>query len=209
MDPVSDFKAVAPKTRATSSQAAGGGENVETAWLSSAEQQAWRAWLRGSSLLLDALDEVLTGHGHRMGEYEILSMLSEASGNRLRMSALADRVVQSRSRLTHTAKRLEVAGLVTRHKIREDGRGVELHLTPVGQSALERIAPMHVKSVRSGFVDLMSDDELRVVADVMQRVILANRVSEFQGVDGLGQNGSDDSAASDFTAPDTPAIPAP
>ncbi|UJH70516.1 MarR family winged helix-turn-helix transcriptional regulator [Ornithinimicrobium sp. INDO-MA30-4] len=161
-------------------------------WLSTEQQDAWRAWLRGSSLLFDALDCALAEHGHRMGEYEIMSMLSEAPGTRLRMSSLADRVVQSRSRLTHTAKRLESAGLVTRRRIREDGRGIELHLTPAGLSTLERMAPLHVESVRKGFTDLMTDEEAQVVADVMRRVILANRTSDLQGIDGLGEASPDD-----------------
>ena len=60
-------------------------------------------------------------------------MLSEAPDRRLRMSALADLVVQSRSRLTHTAARLERRGWVARESpASATAAGVELVLTDEG-----------------------------------------------------------------------------
>lgn len=161
------------------------GQGEETAWLDAREQLVWRALLRGNSLLMVALDDALTQAGLRMAEYEILSMLSEAPDRRLRMSMLADQVVQSRSRLTHTATRLESQGLVQRRRIREDGRGVELMLTGDGQAMVDRLAPMHVRGVRAGFVDLMSAEEMQVVTDVMRRVVAVNRTSQTQALDAL------------------------
>ena len=154
-------------------------------WLDELEQATWRAFLRGGYLLMESLEAALAEHGMRMGEYEILSMVSEAPGQRLRMSALADRVVQSRSRLTHTATRMERLGLVRRHRIREDGRGVVLHLTPAGQALLDEMAPVHVASVRDGLVDHMSRAELEMMGAVMRRVIVATRTSPAQGADAL------------------------
>lgn len=168
-------------TRATRSTAAAD----PTAWLDPLEQRAWRSLLRGNNLLMEALDDALVADGLRTGEYEILSMLSEASGRRLRMSMLADQVVQSRSRLTHTATRLEARGLVSRLRTREDRRGVELVLTPEGAALLDQAAPGHVRSVREGFVSLMSREEMAVVAEVMRRVVLANRTSDSQALDVL------------------------
>lgn len=154
-------------------------------WLDPEEQRAWRAYLRGNNLLMEALDDALTQEGLRMGEYEILSMLSEAPGTRLRMSMLADQVVQSRSRLTHTATRLEAKALVQRRRIREDGRGVELVLCEAGQQLVDRLAPMHARSVRQGFIDLMTREEMEVVAAVMRRVVQANRTSPGQALDAV------------------------
>ena len=89
-------------------------EPTEPAWLDAGQQRAWRAYLRGSRLLETSLDRDLLRHGVQLSEYEIISMLSEQPDRRLRMSALADMVVQSRSRLTHTASRLEKRGWVQR-----------------------------------------------------------------------------------------------
>lgn len=140
-------------------------------WLNPEEQGSWRAYLRGNRLLQEALDEALEGHGLRLTEYEILSMISEAPGQRARMSVLAEMVVQSRSRLTHTASRLGQRGLVDRVSCLEDRRGVELVLTPRGLKTLRAVAAIHVLSVRRSFIDLLEPEELRVVGAAMQRVV--------------------------------------
>lgn len=142
-------------------------EQPESRWLNEREQASWRAYLHGARLLEVALDADLAAHGVSMPEYEILSMLSEADGERMRMSALADLVVQSRSRMTHTAARLEGRGLVRREPSQEDGRGVELTLTDRGGETLERLSRVHIESVREHFVDLLTPTQFRNVGEAM------------------------------------------
>ncbi len=154
-----------------------------TRWLDDKEQLSWRAFLRASYLLMEALDRDLAEFGLRMSEWEILVLLSEAPQQRQRMSVLADMVVQSRSRLTHAAKRLESVGVVQRNPVRGDGRGVELALTAEGAELVTRIAPRHVQGVRRRLVDLMSAQEMEMLGAVMRRVILVNRTSPAQGQD--------------------------
>ncbi|HZB68186.1 MAG TPA: MarR family transcriptional regulator, partial [Ornithinibacter sp.] len=84
----------------------------EVRWLTAEEQVSWRAYLRGNRELDIALDRDLQAAGISLPEYELLSMLSEAPRGQLRMSALAELIVQSRSRVTHTAARLERRGWV-------------------------------------------------------------------------------------------------
>jgi DNA-binding MarR family transcriptional regulator len=139
-------------------------------WLSADEQVAWRAYLRGSRRLEAALDRDLQEHGVQLTEYEIISMLSEAPGHRLRMSCLADLVVQSRSRLTHTAARLEKRGWVRRESCLDDRRGVELVLTDEGLDAIRAMAVVHVESVRRHLVDVVPPELFRAVGDAMSRV---------------------------------------
>ncbi len=124
-----------------------------TRWLDAEEQLAWRSYLRGGALVLDELDQTLQHAGLSLSEYEILAMLSEAEGGHLRMANLADTVVQSRSRLTHTAARMEKRGWVHRRPAPQDKRGVELVLTLAGRTVLDRLAPAHVESVRRVLID--------------------------------------------------------
>lgn len=145
--------------------------SIETpGWLSEQEQHAWRAYLRGSRLLEAGLDRDLQKHGLQLSEYEILSMLSERDSRRLRMSELAALVVQSRSRLTHTAARLERHGWVRREPCAGDRRGVELVLTDEGYAEVTRIAPRHVASVRAHLVDQLSGPELTALGRAMSSV---------------------------------------
>lgn len=143
---------------------------TETRWLSPEEQIAWRAYLHGSRLLENALDDDVAKHGISLSEYELISMLSEAEGGRMRMSALADLVVQSRSRVTHTASRLERRGLVLREPSAEDGRGVELVLTDAGQRTIDELARVHVESVREHFIDVLTAEQFRHLGAAMALV---------------------------------------
>lgn len=136
-------------------------------WLSDDEQGSWRAYLRASRMLDVALDADLRARGIQLREYEILSMLSEAPGHAMRMSELADLVVQSRSRLTHTASRLEERGLVTRTPFAGDRRGVLLSLTPTGEEHILALAPVHVESVRRHLVDLLGERDFAELGRLM------------------------------------------
>ncbi len=145
-------------------------EAEQVRWLSADEQSAWRAYLRGNRELDVALDRDLQAVGVSLSEYELLSMLSEADEGRLRMSALAALIVQSRSRVTHTAARLERRGWVRRSPAPEDGRGVLLQLTDQGRAAVERFARVHVESVRRHLVDILTPGQFRALGEAMQAV---------------------------------------
>src|SRR5699024_4317623 len=109
----------------TPSSGGDGAAAPEELWLTSAEQEAWRTFLYATTLLTDRLGEVLQSDPEidlTLGEYEILVRLSEAERKFLRMSELADKVVHSRSRLTHTVGRMEKRGLVERVRCSEAGR---------------------------------------------------------------------------------------
>ncbi len=139
-------------------------------WLDAQEQGVWREYLRASRLLEAALDHDLQAHGLQLSEYEILSMLSEQPDRRLRMSVIAEQVVQSRSRLTHTAGRLENRGWVRREACAGDRRGVELVLTDTGFAEITRMAPTHVASVRSNLLDHLSREDLIALGRAMEAI---------------------------------------
>ena len=147
-------------------------------WLDSDEQGAWRAYLRASRMLEAVLDQDLQVHGLQLSEYEIISVLSDAPGLRLRMSEIAEAVVQSRSRLTHTAGRLETRGWVRREACAGDRRGVELVLTETGQAEIARMAPTHVASVRNNLVSHLSREDFVALGRSMAAVS--------RGIEGTG-----------------------
>lgn len=139
-------------------------------WLDDGQQRAWRAYLLGTTLLLDRLDDDLRRHhGASMVEYEILVRLSESDG-RLRMAQLADALAHSRSRVTHTIKRMEDAGLVQRTDSPEDKRGVVAVMTDAGRALLEEMAPTHVEGVRDHFVDIADPGDLEALGRLMNAV---------------------------------------
>jgi DNA-binding MarR family transcriptional regulator len=140
-------------------------------WLTDEEQSVWRAWLDVSRLLNERLQHQLAEDSDlSLAEYEILVQLSETPEQRLRMSELAARVVNSRSRLTHTVSRLEKRGLVGREVCPEDGRGVLCLLTESGLSVLEMAAPGHVRAVRETLFDPLTAREVQELGSVMDTV---------------------------------------
>ena len=142
----------------------------EPRWLDAEQQVAWRALVLGSTLLFDRLDDDLRrNHGISLVEYEILVRLSEGDG-RMRMSRLADSLAHSRSRVTHTIRRMEEAGLVTRELTAEDGRGVSAVMTDRGRLLLENVAPTHVNGVRDHLVDLVDPADIAAVGRVFDAV---------------------------------------
>ncbi|MEV6287470.1 MarR family transcriptional regulator [Kribbella sp. NPDC051770] len=141
-----------------------------TRWLDSEQQVAWRAYLLGTARLMAKLDDDLRQFGLGINDYEILVRLSEAPDRRLRMAELADRLHQSRSRLTHTVGRLEAADLVRRTSCKSDKRGVWAELTDAGFTLLEQAAPSHVAGVREHLVDLASPEDFAAVGRVFDAV---------------------------------------
>ena len=140
-------------------------------WLDAGQQRTWRAFLMGTTLLMDRLDDDLRrAFNISLVEYEILVRLSESEGGRLRMAQLADALAHSRSRVTHTVARMEAAGLVQRSTSPEDGRGILATMTPKGHDLLVRVAPVHVTGVRDHLIDLVSPDDLAAVGRVFDAV---------------------------------------
>src|ERR1700749_3428321 len=136
------------------------GTDGQTRWLSADEQQAWRATVHLSQLLMRQLDRDLNAHGLNGHDYEILVELSEAPDHRLRMTELADATSQSRSRLSHQISRMENRGLVRREDCEGDKRGTFAVLTAEGMAAIERVAPYHLENVRRHVIARVSPRKL-------------------------------------------------
>ncbi len=140
-------------------------------WLTDEEQQAWRATVQLSQLLMRQLDRELAQHGLNDHDYEILVELSEAPGHRLRMTDLADATSQSRSRLSHQISRMEKRGLVRRDDCEGDKRGTFAVLTKAGFETIERVAPYHVEQVRRHFIDRLSARQQEEIRSAFQPII--------------------------------------
>lgn len=148
-----------------------------TNWLSRDEQASWRAWLDATLQLNDRLSRDLQeAHGITLADYEILVHLSESPDRRMRMSELADKVLSSRSRLSHQIDRMERAALVMREHCVDDRRGSFAVLTDQGWDALVKAAPDHVTSVRRHLVDVLDAAEFAALGASCRRI--ADRLQE-------------------------------
>ena len=143
----------------------------ETRWLDEGEQQAWRAFLEGTHLLIDQLDRELQRDSDiPLAYYEILVRLSEEPERSMRMSELARRSLSSRSRLSHAVARLEEAGWVRRDACATDGRGTVAVLTDEGFAALAAAAPGHVRGVREHLFDRLTRRQVRELKAISEAI---------------------------------------
>lgn len=140
------------------------------------EDAAWRGFLEFGARLLARLDsELLSGAGLSLADYEVLVHLSEAPGGALRMSELAEATVISRSGLTRRVDALVGRGLLCRRGCPSDHRGTYAVLTDSGRALLTVAAPVHLAGVRAHVFDLLSPEEVAVLARVLPALAAALR----------------------------------
>ncbi|MER7846421.1 MarR family transcriptional regulator [Kitasatospora sp. NPDC096077] len=143
----------------------------EPRWLDQDEMAAWRGFVVASNLLNRRLERQLkddSGLSHQ--QYEILVHLSAAPGDSLRMTELADKLVTSKSGLTYQVTQLERMGLVARRSCPSDVRGVFAELTDQGREMIRRAAPGHVALVRELLIDVLTREQLAVLAEALGTV---------------------------------------
>jgi len=145
---------------------------TEPRWLNDSEARTWRAYRRMRALLDLQLGRDLSGaSGFSEADYDVLSNVSEAQGQKLRLSELAALMLWSTSRLSHQVTRMEQRGLVERVGDEADARGAFVVLTDVGWNAIRAAAPGHVESVREHFIDLLTAEEIGVLGDISEKVV--------------------------------------
>jgi DNA-binding MarR family transcriptional regulator len=129
--------------------------------LTGAELAAWRGLLRIAVRLRRELDRRLRErHEISLADYDALVVLAEQRGRRLRMSDLADAILQPRSSVTRIVDGLERRGLVRRERTGVDARGAEAVLTDAGIAVYRRAQRSHHDNVRALFLDHLSDSQL-------------------------------------------------
>lgn len=143
------------------------------------QTQAWRAFLRGTAQVNEVVNRDLEDlAGLSLHEYEVLVRLSEAPDQTMRMSALASELVYSRSRLTHTVRRMEEDGLVVRTTCESDRRGVNCTITPRGSHRLEQAQPGHINSVREHLVDRLTPEQVAQLANIMAALAVESETED-------------------------------
>ncbi|MFE5583218.1 MarR family winged helix-turn-helix transcriptional regulator [Kitasatospora sp. NPDC056531] len=151
----------------------------EPRWLDQDEMAAWRGFVVASNLLNRRLERQLkddSGLSHQ--QYEILVHLSAAPGDSLRMTELADKLVTSKSGLTYQVTQLERMGLVARRSCPSDVRGVIAELTDQGREMIRQAAPGHVALVRELLIDVLTREQLAVLAEGLGAVSARLRQDE-------------------------------
>lgn len=141
-------------------------------WLNESEDRAWRTYRRMFTLLEARLAGELTDRtGLSMPDYTVLSNLVDARDRRFRISALADHMTWSQSRLSHQIGRMAKRGLVKKESVEGDGRGAFVVMTAEGFRALAAATPTHLRGVREHMLDLLTPDQIAALAEISAVVV--------------------------------------
>lgn len=143
-----------------------------TRWLDEHEQRAWRALLRMTSRLEARLNrELQRTSGLSLADYDVLVLLSETAGGRMRVFEVAEALQWEQSRLSHHLARMQRRGLVAREECSTDRRGAFAVLSEAGRDAIERAAPAHVEVVRRLVFDGLTAEQVAALEAFSTRVL--------------------------------------
>jgi len=144
---------------------------TDTRWLDPAEARAWRALQSFGAPLAAALNrQLMADSALSSADYQVLVVLSETPGGSLRAGELGRATGWEKSRLSHHIKRMEARRLVERQDCVTDRRGLLVAITDHGRRAIEDAAPGHVHAVRKFVIDMLTPEQLAVLAEVGEAV---------------------------------------
>jgi DNA-binding MarR family transcriptional regulator len=147
------------------------------------ELAAWRGLLEVHAHVMRQLDvQMQAAHGLTLSQCELLILLDDAPGQRMRMTELAEAMLRSRSRLTRLVQRLETLGYVTKRAATDDRRALYAQLTDTGQHVVTPARATHREAVRTAFLDQLRATDQVALGDIWARV----RAGAFPSSDSTG-----------------------
>jgi DNA-binding MarR family transcriptional regulator len=157
--------------------------DTEHVWLDDAEAATWRGY-RQLTQLLDAAvaADLRADSGLSDADYHVLSTLGETPDVDWRLRSLAERLLWTRSRLSHQLRRMDARGLVARPDA-PGGAGPAIVLTEAGWQAIREAAPRHVQSVRHRFLDALDAEQQAQFTALAEVVVAALRLQDAAGPD--------------------------
>jgi DNA-binding MarR family transcriptional regulator len=142
---------------------------------------AWWRLIAAHALLVERVGrDLVAATSLPLGSYNVLRLLHEAPGGRLRLSELARAVYLTRSGVTRLANRLERAGLLRREKHARDRRGSCAVLTDRGRDQLRRARKVFVRAIAEHFSSYLSDEEAETLNAILSRILKAETGADYQ-----------------------------
>ncbi len=141
-------------------------------WLDEREERAWGALqLMQMRLEAELARQLATDSGLSYPDYLVLIALTDHPEGRLRLFELGRLLGWEKSRLSHHVARMVERGLVTKERCDADRRGAYVAVTQKGRHEIAASAPGHVATVRRLFVDVLTPEQLDLVADAAEAVL--------------------------------------
>jgi DNA-binding MarR family transcriptional regulator len=148
---------------------------VVRAFLSEEEELAWRGLLETHARLIGALDaRLIAEHNTPLGAIDALIEIAHTEGDAISVSALAERLGLSPSRVSRLAIDLQRQGLVERRRSSSDSRSTELAATDAGRARLLEAAPGYFETIRELLIDPLGKRQLKQLGRIWERLRAAH-----------------------------------
>ncbi|MGL5809898.1 MAG: MarR family winged helix-turn-helix transcriptional regulator [Nocardioides sp.] len=132
---------------------------------------AWGALLRTHAALVPRLDKRMRQISHLpLAWYDVLLELHDAPEQRLRMSALADRVTLSRTRVSRIVDEMNAAGLLRREGNPDDRRSSYAVLAEPGRTTFRSAAAPYLAAIEEHFAHGLTDREIDQLKTLLDKV---------------------------------------
>jgi MarR family 2-MHQ and catechol resistance regulon transcriptional repressor len=109
-------------------------------------------------------------HGLTVNDYGTLLLLNRAGEEGMRRIDLANELNLSPSGITRLLDRLEDQGLVGKGECKSDARVSYAILTDAGLEKLREASPGHIEDIQRRLGAVLSDDEMKTLADLLGRL---------------------------------------
>ena len=135
----------------------------------------WALMLQAHAVLLEAMQARLKAADLPPLEwYDVLWALEQAAGHRLRMGALAERLLLTRFNITRLVDRLEQEGLVQRQQSKEDRRGADAVLTAKGRALRAKMWAVYRPAIEENFNRHLGAAQQQTLAETLERLLEAH-----------------------------------
>lgn len=133
---------------------------------------AWEALFRAQVSVMRRLSAEFSVGEVSLNDYDVLFTLSRAPERRLRIRDLGENLLISQPSVSRLIDRLVSRDLVEKMVDPDDGRGIIVVLTDAGFAAFRRTAVRHMESIVDRVGDALTDDELRQLTELCDRLRL-------------------------------------
>ena len=136
------------------------------------QNDAWRSLVLATHVLDDALDrQSQRDGGLPHAYYKVLIFLYEAPERRMTMSALAETLRFSLSRMTHAIASMEKSGWLLRSIDPDDRRVRVVQLTADGVALVRHVSPRQVTDVREKAFAQLSPQQVEQLAAIGRALV--------------------------------------
>ncbi|MFM9083373.1 MAG: MarR family winged helix-turn-helix transcriptional regulator [Actinomycetota bacterium] len=136
---------------------------------------AWRAFLTAHAAMEKMLSrELMQEFDLQLPWFEVLDALSANEGA-MRFNELAERTMTHPSSLSRQLDKMEERHFVAREKATgDDGRAVEIVLTPRGHDMWRAVNPAYYRIVRRVFTNSLTETDLHALERIFGKVLEAD-----------------------------------